>query len=183
MYRFEGENLASQGWQRVGRSSGGDSFASHFILQTSFRDFTNVQLAPDGRASCGRELRNIISDRNRPQTLQNDGHAAHKINRLYSGAPIFPVCVNDEIRSCAAGPLCVARHRAGADRRRDSAFASFRAFNRSLQWECAAAPPAELAVAPNASWPDVVYYNSFTHDGQCPLPLVTARGPFRLARS
>lgn len=61
----------------------------------------------------------------------------------------------------------MARHAAGADRRRDDAFASFRAFNRSLRWDCAAAPPVDLPVAPNASWPDLVYYNSFTHDGEC----------------
>lgn len=66
----------------------------------------------------------------------------------------------------AAGPRCVALHAAGADRRRDDAFATFRAFNRSLQWDCPAARPVDLPVAPNSSWPDVVYYNSFTHDGE-----------------
>ncbi|KAF9811082.1 hypothetical protein SFRURICE_012481 [Spodoptera frugiperda] len=65
----------------------------------------------------------------------------------------------------AAGPLCVARHAAGADRRRDDDYATFRAFNRSLTWQCAAEAPAELLVAPNSTWPDRVYYQSFTHAG------------------
>ncbi|KAI8422921.1 LOW QUALITY PROTEIN: hypothetical protein MSG28_014030 [Choristoneura fumiferana] len=74
-----------------------------------------------------------------------------------------------------AGPLCVAEHPAGADRRRDTDYDTFRAFNRSLVWRCdpdgapaapaAPASPATLAVAPNDTWPDVVYYNSFTHAG------------------
>ncbi|XP_037295843.1 protein Skeletor, isoforms B/C [Manduca sexta] len=63
----------------------------------------------------------------------------------------------------AAGPLCLARHAADADARRDDRFATFRAFNRSLQWSCAPGPPGELLLAPNSSWPDVVYYHSFTH--------------------
>lgn len=59
----------------------------------------------------------------------------------------------------------MARHAAGADRRRDDDFATFRAFNRSLVWSCASAAPAELVVAPNSTWPDVVYYQSFSHAG------------------
>ncbi|XP_038219529.1 protein Skeletor, isoforms B/C [Zerene cesonia] len=62
----------------------------------------------------------------------------------------------------AAGPLCRADLDPGADRRRD-AWDSFRAFNRSLRWSCARAPPAELTVTPNSTWPDLVYYHSFTH--------------------
>ncbi|KAL0861188.1 hypothetical protein ABMA27_009670 [Loxostege sticticalis] len=69
------------------------------------------------------------------------------------------------IAPTAAGPLCIGRHPAGADRRRDDDYATFRAFNRTLQWDCANAAPAELLVAPNSSWPDIVYYNSFTHSG------------------
>lgn len=65
----------------------------------------------------------------------------------------------------AAGPLCAARHAAGADRRRDDDYATFRAYNRSLEWRCGAEPPAELLVAPNSTWPDRVYYHSFSHAG------------------
>lgn len=64
----------------------------------------------------------------------------------------------------AAGALCLGRRAPGADARRD-AFDSFRAFNRSLQWACAGRP-ATLTVTPNSSWPDRVYYHSFTHAGQ-----------------
>lgn len=77
-------------------------------------------------------------------------------------APPAPVL---QWRCVAAGPLCVARHAAGADRRRDDDYATFRAFNRSLTWQCAAEAPAELLVAPNSTWPDRVYYQSFTHAG------------------
>ncbi|KAJ0170663.1 hypothetical protein K1T71_013435 [Dendrolimus kikuchii] len=65
----------------------------------------------------------------------------------------------------AAGPLCLGRHPPGADRRRDDDFATFRAFNRTLVWECAEGAPAQLTVAPNTTWPDIVYYHSFTHAG------------------
>lgn len=68
--------------------------------------------------------------------------------------------------ACAAGGLCVGRLAPGADARRAADFASFRAFNRSLHWRCAAEPPAELLVAPNSTWPDIVYYHSFTHAGE-----------------
>lgn len=65
----------------------------------------------------------------------------------------------------AAGALCLGARPAAADARRDDAFASFRAFNRSLAWACAEGAPADLPVAPNSSWPDIVYYHSFTHAG------------------
>lgn len=59
----------------------------------------------------------------------------------------------------------MARHKAGADRRRDDDYATFRSYNRSLEWRCPPAAPAELLVAPNSSWPDRVYYHSFSHAG------------------
>ncbi|XP_050675076.1 protein Skeletor, isoforms B/C-like [Leptidea sinapis] len=66
-----------------------------------------------------------------------------------------------------AGPACPAllAPNAGADLRRD-AWDTFRSFNRSLRWTCegeAAARPAQLVFTPNSTWPDIVYYNSFTH--------------------
>ncbi|CAG9134831.1 unnamed protein product [Plutella xylostella] len=65
-----------------------------------------------------------------------------------------------------AGPLCLATHAASADRRRDDDYASFRAFNRTLSWSCREGAPAVMEVAPNTTWPDVVYYHSFTHAGK-----------------
>lgn len=63
----------------------------------------------------------------------------------------------------AAGPLCLGRHPDTADRRLDDRFQTFKKFNRSLVWTCEQGDPAILEVTPNSSWPDVVYYNSFTH--------------------
>lgn len=63
----------------------------------------------------------------------------------------------------AAGPLCLGRHPDALDRRLDDRFATFKKFNRSLHWTCEPGDPAILEITPNASWPDVVYYNSFTH--------------------
>lgn len=62
-----------------------------------------------------------------------------------------------------AGPLCVGRHRDTADRRLDDRYATFKKFNRSLEWTCEKGDAAILEITPNSSWPDVVYYNSFTH--------------------
>lgn len=63
----------------------------------------------------------------------------------------------------AAGPLCLGRHADTSDRRLDDRFQTFKKFNRSLIWTCEQGDPAILEVTPNSSWPDVVYYNSFTH--------------------
>lgn len=63
----------------------------------------------------------------------------------------------------AAGPLCISRYPFGYDRRLDDNFASFKKFNRSLLTECPPEEPAILEITPNITWPDVVYYNSFTH--------------------
>ncbi|CAK1540878.1 unnamed protein product [Leptosia nina] len=66
--------------------------------------------------------------------------------------------------AAAAGALCRAERDPTADPRRDDAYETFRAFNRSLRWSCAPeGKPAELLVVPNSTWPDVVYYHSFTH--------------------
>lgn len=63
----------------------------------------------------------------------------------------------------AAGPLCLGRHPDTLDRRLDDRFQTFKKFNRSLNWVCEPGEPAELYITPNSSWPDIVYYNSFTH--------------------
>ncbi|KAH8276860.1 hypothetical protein KR026_001943, partial [Drosophila bipectinata] len=63
----------------------------------------------------------------------------------------------------AAGPLCLSRYPPRYDRRLDDNFATFKKFNRSLITECVDEPPALLEITPNITWPDTVYYNSFTH--------------------
>ncbi|XP_044727087.1 protein Skeletor, isoforms B/C, partial [Chrysoperla carnea] len=63
----------------------------------------------------------------------------------------------------ASGPLCLAKHRESKDRRLDDDFPTFQKYNRTLVWTCESGSPAMLEVTPNTSWPDVVYYNSFTH--------------------
>lgn len=62
----------------------------------------------------------------------------------------------------AAGPLCVSKYAPGQDRRLDDNFPTFRKFNRSLVSDCNGADGAILEITPNSSWPDTVYYNSFT---------------------
>ncbi|XP_015516965.1 protein Skeletor, isoforms B/C [Neodiprion pinetum] len=65
-------------------------------------------------------------------------------------------------RPTAVGPLCLSKHN-GRDRRLDDDFSSFRKFNRSLIQVCDAGDPGLLEITPNSTWPDTVYYNSFTH--------------------
>lgn len=62
----------------------------------------------------------------------------------------------------SAGPLCLSKHKDGQDRRLDDDFESFKKFNRSLIWSCESGDPGTLEFTPNTSWPDIVYYNSFT---------------------
>ena len=62
----------------------------------------------------------------------------------------------------AAGPLCISKYPPGQDRRLDENFPTFRKFNRSLISECDGTDGAILEITPNSSWPDIVYYNSFT---------------------
>lgn len=62
-----------------------------------------------------------------------------------------------------AGPLCLGKHVESKDRRLDDNYPTFQKFNRTLRWTCEAGDPAILEITPNSSWPDIVYYNSFTH--------------------
>ena len=63
-----------------------------------------------------------------------------------------------------AGRLCTWTHTANADRRLDYTFETFERFRNSLRLECAKeGNAAVLTVTPNDTWPDVVYYNSYTH--------------------
>ncbi|XP_054745962.1 protein Skeletor, isoforms B/C [Anastrepha obliqua] len=63
----------------------------------------------------------------------------------------------------AAGPLCLSKYPINYDRRLDDNFPSFKKFNRSLINICPNEEPATLEITPNITWPDTVYYNSFTH--------------------
>ncbi|KAK7603035.1 hypothetical protein V9T40_003034 [Parthenolecanium corni] len=64
-------------------------------------------------------------------------------------------------RPIAAGPLCLAKHK-GVDQRMDDIYPTFAKFNRTLTYSCEAGEPSVLDIAPNSSWPDIVYYNSYT---------------------
>ena len=63
-----------------------------------------------------------------------------------------------------SGRLCTWTHPDTADRRLDYSFETFERFRNSLRLECAKeGTAAVLTVTPNITWPDVVYYNSYTH--------------------
>ncbi|XP_026827952.1 uncharacterized protein LOC105278994 isoform X2 [Ooceraea biroi] len=64
-------------------------------------------------------------------------------------------------RPTAVGPLCLSKH-SGRDRRLDDNFPSFRKFNRTLAQVCEPGEGGSLVISPNSSWPDLVYYHSFT---------------------
>ncbi|KAG5673657.1 hypothetical protein PVAND_003685 [Polypedilum vanderplanki] len=61
-----------------------------------------------------------------------------------------------------AGPLCLLKYPENYDRRLDDNFMTFRKFHLSLIRECEGNEAATLEITPNSSWPDTVYYNSFT---------------------
>lgn len=64
-----------------------------------------------------------------------------------------------------AGRLCLWRH-GDKDARLDSDFESFQKFRNSLKLFCEeGGQPANLELKPDNSWPDVVYYHSYTHPG------------------
>lgn len=62
-----------------------------------------------------------------------------------------------------AGPLCLLKYPPEHDRRLDDNFMTYRKFHLNLKSECDDADAATLEITPNSSWPDTVYYNSFTH--------------------
>jgi hypothetical protein len=67
-----------------------------------------------------------------------------------------------EARGTSSGRLCLWKHRKDSDRRRDDEIDSFERFRNSLTFECEEGKPAILEVTPNVTWPDVVYYHSYT---------------------
>lgn len=67
-------------------------------------------------------------------------------------------------RPTASGRLCMWTHPETADRRLDDTFDTFEKFRNSLRLECEEdGGAAILSFTPNITWPDVVYYNSYTH--------------------
>jgi len=60
------------------------------------------------------------------------------------------------------GRKCVWEHGLYGDRRRDDEFKTFSEFRNSLGLTCDEGEPALLQVTPNVTWPNVVYYNSYT---------------------
>jgi len=69
-------------------------------------------------------------------------------------------------RPTAAGRLCLWRHTGKRDRRLDSDLTTYQKFRNSLQLFCEeGGKSANLEVRPDNSWPDVVYYHSYTHPG------------------
>jgi len=65
-------------------------------------------------------------------------------------------------RPMAAGRLCRWKHKEEADRRQDDELNSFERFRNSLDLKCDEGEAAILELTPNVTWPDVVYYHSYT---------------------
>ncbi len=61
-----------------------------------------------------------------------------------------------------AGRLCRWHHKSDGDRRRDDEFPSFQRFRNNLELSCEEGDHALLTVEPNVTWPDLVYYHSYT---------------------
>lgn len=70
--------------------------------------------------------------------------------------------VRGDSRPTAAGRMCLWKHTAEGDRRKDVEFGTFERYRNSLTLNCDEGKPAILEFTPNKSWPDVAYYNSWT---------------------
>lgn len=69
-------------------------------------------------------------------------------------------------RPIAAGRLCLWRQTIQRDRRLDNDVTSFQKFRNNLQLLCEEnGQAANMEIRPDNSWPDVVYYHSYTHPG------------------
>ncbi|XP_059045505.1 protein Skeletor, isoforms B/C [Achroia grisella] len=139
--------------------------------------YVNGQLAPDLQLRRGLQYTFKVYGGNDPHSadeyhplivtaeatggLERLSAEAQRATRVLAGVH-YPR--RGRLAPAAAGGLCIGRRPPATDARRDDDYATFRAFNRSLQWDCSGSP-AELHIAPNSSWPDLVYYNSFTHAG------------------
>jgi len=60
------------------------------------------------------------------------------------------------------GRLCKWEHDEYGDRRRDDEFNSFASYRNNLHMTCEEGDAALLQVTPNVTWPDIVYYHSYT---------------------
>jgi len=60
------------------------------------------------------------------------------------------------------GRLCRWQHQATGDRRRDDEFNTFERFRNNLELRCDDGEAALLEIKPNFTWPDTVYYHSYT---------------------
>jgi len=60
------------------------------------------------------------------------------------------------------GRLCRWQHPTSGDRRRDDEFPTFERFRNNLELRCDEGEAALLEVVPNVTWPDTVYYHSYT---------------------
>ncbi|XP_045116491.1 protein Skeletor, isoforms B/C-like isoform X1 [Portunus trituberculatus] len=70
--------------------------------------------------------------------------------------------VRGDSRATAAGRLCLWEHPKELDRRKDVEFRTYEHFRNALHHECGEGKAAVLEFKPNKSWPDTVYYNSWT---------------------
>ncbi|XP_022115402.2 protein Skeletor, isoforms B/C [Pieris rapae] len=112
--------------------------------------------------------------------LERLGDATQNVVRVLAGARRTR---RGRLNPLAAGALCLAERDPAADSRRDASFETFRAFNRSLRWRCGDGRAAELQVTPNSTWPDMVYYHSFTHFDMGGRIFVVDRHRRNIARS
>ncbi|XP_064099107.1 protein Skeletor, isoforms B/C-like [Macrobrachium nipponense] len=71
--------------------------------------------------------------------------------------------VRGDPRPTTAGRLCLWKHPPEIDRRKDVEFMTFERYRNSLTLNCDdEGKAAVLEFTPNKSWPDIVYYNSWT---------------------
>jgi len=76
-------------------------------------------------------------------------------------------------RPTVAGRLCLWTHEEkgktvfkASDRRLDESYPTFEKFRNSLKLRCEnGSEPSIVEITPNSSWPDVVYYHSYTQPG------------------
>ncbi|RXG58005.1 Protein Skeletor, isoforms B/C [Armadillidium vulgare] len=73
--------------------------------------------------------------------------------------------VRGDLRPMRGGDLCIWKHPENVDRRRDADYKTFVDFRNSLTLACGGdgdPKPGILELTPNRSWPDLLYYNSWT---------------------
>jgi len=84
----------------------------------------------------------------------------NKLNEILAGIEITR---RGTPKILASGRLCMWSHRPTYDRRLDVSYSTFEKFRNTLKLKCDnSSDYSILEVTPNSSWPDTVYYNSFT---------------------